>query len=167
MGSSSSHTNCGLGQQEAEQASYGQDPYAQPPYSPNSPPQAGYVEGGQQQPYLPSPPGQPYSPPGANYGPEYQGQGVPLNAQVHPEYGYPAPAGFQPPVPDAYTPPPGTAGYPPQQPREPRRADENVSAAGFHNTPNIPNNNVPLYDSNATPFYHEPSNPSGEGRYPA
>lgn len=86
-------------------------------------------------------------------------------------------------MPNAYSPPPGAAGYPPQ-PREPRRADENVSAKMFHNTASddvslnpsndtpmnpsndtlpLPNNNTPLYDSNGAPFYYEPNNFSGEG----
>lgn len=78
-------------------------------------------------------------------------------------------------MPDTYSPPPGAAGYP-QQPREPRRADENVSAEMFHNTANndvplnpnndVPlllNNDAPLYDSNGAPFYYEPNNFSGEG----
>ena len=77
-------------------------------------------------------------------------------------------------MPDAYSPPPGAAGYPPQN-RQPTRADENVSAELFHNTanddvplssndaPSLPNLDVPLYDSNGAPFYHEPSNLSGEG----
>lgn len=158
-------TNITTGQQEAAQASYGQqDPYAQQPYSPNSPAPAGYVADGQQQPYFPPPPGAPFSPPGANYPPEYQHQaaGAP-NAQIHPDYGYPPQGGYTPPVPNAYSPPSGAAGYPPQQPREPRRADENVSAEVFRNTPNIPNNDVPTYDSNAAPFYSAPEAPSGEG----
>ena len=154
-----------VGREEAEQASYGQDPYAQQqqqPFSPNSPQPAGYVADGQQQPYFPPPPGAPFTPPGANYPPEYQNQqAIPPNAQVHPDYGYP-PQGFQPPVPDAYSPPPGAAGYAPQQPREPRRADENVSA----DTPNVPNNDVPLYDSNGAPFYYEPNTSLGEGGSP-
>lgn len=78
-------------------------------------------------------------------------------------------------MPNAYSPPPGAAGYPPQ-PREPRRADENVSAKMFHNTASddvslnpsndtlpLPNNHTPLYDSNGAPFYYEPNNFSGEG----
>ena len=78
-------------------------------------------------------------------------------------------------MPNAYSPPPGAAGYPPQ-PREARRADENVSAEMFHNTANndvplSPNNDAlsllnddtPLYDSNGAPFYFEPNNISGEG----
>lgn len=96
---------------------------------------------------------------------------MPPNAQIHPDYGYPPQGGFQPPVPDAYTPPPGAAGFPQQQqqqPREPRRADENVSDEVFRNTPTIPINNVPLYDSNAVPFYYsEPNDPSAEGGSPA
>lgn len=94
---------------------------------------------------------------------------MPPNAQIHPDYGYPPQGGFQPPVPDAYTPPPGAPGFPAQQqPREPRRADENVSDEVFRNTPTIPINNVPLYDSNAVPFYYsEPSNPPAEGGSPA
>ncbi|KAL6714705.1 hypothetical protein ACLMJK_008130 [Lecanora helva] len=147
-------------QQEAEQASYAQDPYAQQPYSPNSPQPAGYVADGQQQPYFPPPPGAPFTPPGANYPPEYQNQhAMPPNAQVHPDYGYPPQGGFQPPVPDAYSPPPGAAGYAPQQPSQPRRADENVS----DDTPNVPSSDVPLYDSNGAPFYYEPNQGSGEG----
>ena len=77
-------------------------------------------------------------------------------------------------MPDAYSPPPGAAGYPPLN-RQPTRADENVSAELFHNTantdvplssndaPSLPNLDVPLYDSNGAPFYHEPNNLSGEG----
>ena len=77
-------------------------------------------------------------------------------------------------MPDAYSPPPGAAGYPPQN-RQPTRADENVSAELFHNTanndvplssndaPSLPNLDVPLYDSNGAPFYHEPNDLSGEG----
>ena len=78
-------------------------------------------------------------------------------------------------MPNAYTPPPGAAGYP-QQPREPRRGDENVSAEMFHNTASndvplkpenavlsLPNNDTPLYDSNGAPFYYEPNSVSGEG----
>ena len=77
-------------------------------------------------------------------------------------------------MPDAYSPPPGAAGYPPQN-RQPTRADENVSAELFHNTastdvplssndaPSLPSLDVPLYDSNGAPFYHKPSNLSGEG----
>ena len=78
-------------------------------------------------------------------------------------------------MPNAYSPPPGAAGYPPQS-REPRRADENVSAELFHNTANndvplnpnndtllLPNNSTPLYDSNGAPFYYEPNDVSGEG----
>lgn len=78
-------------------------------------------------------------------------------------------------MPNAYSPPPGAAGYPPQT-REPRRADENVSAEMFRNTANedVPlnpnndalsllNNDTPLYDSNGAPFYFEPNNFLGEG----
>ena len=78
-------------------------------------------------------------------------------------------------MPNAYSPPAGATGYPPQ-PREPRRADENVSAELFHNTanndvslkhnsdiPSLPSNETPLYDSNGAPFYYEPNNLSAEG----
>ena len=70
-------------------------------------------------------------------------------------------------MPNAYSPPAGATGYPPQ-PREPRRADENVSAEIFHNTANndvlpLPSNETPLYDSNGAPFYYEPNNLSAEG----
>lgn len=154
-----------LGQEAAEQASYGQNPYAQQQYQPNSPPPAGYPIEGQQTPYYPPPPGQEY--PGVTPAPV---------GQLHPDYNYPPQAGYTPPVPMAYSPPPGAAGYP-QQPREPRRADENVSAEMFHNTANnddvlsnpsndalsLPNHDVPLYDSNGAPFYYEPNNFSGEG----
>lgn len=95
--------------------------------------------------------------------------------QLHPDYNYPPQTGYTPPVPNAYSPPPGVAGYPPQ-PREPRRADENVSPEMFYNTANndvplnpnndalsLPNHDVPLYDSNSAPFYYEPDGFSGEG----
>lgn len=155
--------NHALGQEAAEAASYGQDPYAQHQYQPNSPPPAGYPIEGQQTPYYP-PPGQEY--------PDVTPAPV---GQLHPDY-YSAPQpGYTPPVPNTYSPPPGAAGYPPQ-PREPRRADENVSAEMFHNTANndaalnpnndalsLLNHDVPLYDSNGAPFYYEPNDFSGEG----
>ena len=107
----------------------------------------------------------------------------PPAGQLHPDYNYPPQTGYTPPVPNTYSPPPGAAGYP-QQPREPRRADENVSAEMFHNTANndvplnpnndvpsnpnndalsLPSHEVPLYDSNSAPFYYDPNNFSGEG----
>ncbi|KAL9137202.1 MAG: hypothetical protein Q9175_001596 [Cornicularia normoerica] len=149
-------------QELAERASYGQDPYAQQQYQPNSPPPAGFPIEGQQTPYYP--PGQEY--PGVTPAPV---------GQLHPDYNYPPQTGYTPPVSDTYSPPPGAAGYP-QQPREPRRADENVSAELFHNAANndvplssnndalpLPNHDTPLYDSNGAPFYYEPNNFSGEG----
>lgn len=152
------------GQEAAERASYGQDPYAQQQYQPGSPPPAAYPIEGQQPPYYPPPPGQEY--PGATPAPA---------GQIHPDYGYQPQTGYTPPVPDTYSPNPGVAGYPPQ-PREPRRADENVSAETFRNTasndvplnPNndalsLPSHDAPLYDSNGAPFYYEPKNILGEG----
>ena len=152
------------GQEAAERASYGQDPYAQPQYQPNSPPPAGYPIEGQQTPYYPPAPGQEY--PGVTPAPV---------GEIHPDYYSPPQPGYIPPVPNTYSPSPGAAGYP-AQPREPRRADENVSAETFHNTANNdvllnPNNDalsllnheVPLYDSNGAPFYYEPNDFSGEG----
>lgn len=78
-------------------------------------------------------------------------------------------------MPNTYSPPPGAAGFAPQG-REPRRADENVSAEMFHNTANrdaplnpnndalsLINNDAPLYDSNGAPFYFETNDFSGEG----
>lgn len=69
-------------------------------------------------------------------------------------------------MPDAYTPPPGAAPFQPQQPREPRRADENVSDEVSQVTPNNPTKDPPLYDANGVPFYFDPnsvSDESGEG----
>ena len=156
------------GQEAAERASYGQDPYAQQQYQPTSPPPGGYPIEGQQTPYYPPPPGH-----------EYSGVTPAPVGQLHPGYEYPPQTGYTPPVPNAYSPPPGAAGYP-TQPREPRRADENVSAELFHNTasndvPLNPNNDAlslfsndtPLYDSNGAPFYYEPNNISGEGGWPS
>ena len=115
-------------------------------------------------PYYPPPPGQEY--PGVTPAPV---------GQLHPDYNYPPQTGYTPPVPNAYSPPAGATGYPPQ-PREPKRADENVSAEIFHNTANndvslkpnsdippLPSNETPLYDSNGAPFYYEPNSLSAEG----
>ena len=153
------YTDALTGREQAEQESYGHDPYAQQPQSPP----AGYVQDAQQ-PYFPPPPGAP------GYG-EYQGQPAPGVAQGgqqnYAEYGYPPQGGYTPPVPNAYSPPPGAAGYPPQQPTGPRRADENVSAETFRNNPetyhDTPTNDIPLYNADGVPIYFDPIYASGEG----
>lgn len=51
---------------------------------------------------------------------EYPGAKAAPVDQLHPDYNYPSQAGYTPPLPDTYSPPPGATGYPPQ-PREPIR----------------------------------------------
>ena len=85
---------------------------------------------------------------------------------MHPDYGYPPQqaAGYVPPEPNAYSPPPGQNPYGAGN-VGPRRADENVSAEKpFHSTPGsstkaVDDPNTPLYDANGIPFYMS----SGEG----
>ena len=137
-------TNDSSGQEELrEQAAFDESypPQAQQQFSPIGPaptpqaaPEAGYAPGT----YYPPPPGQGYSPQPAAYPQEYPPPpgAQPHQAQLSPEYNYPQPTGYTPPVTGNPYDPPGADPYGQQQPGgRTRRADENVSAAPVPNTP--------------------------------
>ena len=138
------------GQEELrEQAAFDESypPQAQQPFSPLSPPpnaqaapEAGFAPGtyypNSTQGYTPQPAAYPqeYAPP-----PVTQATQAP-QAQLSPEYGYPQPTGYTPPVPgNPYDAPPADP-YTQQSGGRTRRADENVSA--------VPNFNIPSTAAN-------------------
>ena len=140
------------GRREAEAQGYGQE--YQQPYSPQA---AGYPP--DPATFNPNQPMYPPTHPGGSLSPqpEYMGQPAQPGPQIHPDYGYQQQAGYAPPEPNAYSPPPGANPY--AGGVGPRRADENVSAEPSHDTPKAPviNEPAPMYNSEGIPFYGTPN----------